>query len=291
MLRDAVRTLQYRAAIFKHARDKVVIDLGCGSGVLAIFAAQAGAKKVYAIERSKVAGLARLMFKANDVEDRIELVREDSRRVTLPERADLIVHEILGADPLNEGIVPIIDDARTRLLAPGGRLLPGRVEVCCIGLEAGRLPLAAERATREAAQLTGLYGVDFSPLEVALQSHESILMSPEHDDWALRHLLTEEAVLYDLDLSRPLADQVAPPVTVKLRAHDTGRVGGIILYFRAHLDATFALTTSPYSPRTHWDWTVYDLQRSVPVRPGDDVGLEARVEAIEDEQRIVVELT
>lgn len=291
LLKDAVRTLQYRAAIFAHAPGKVVLDLGCGSGILSIFAAQAGARQVFAVERTKVAGLARLMFKANGVADRVTLIREDSRQTTLPERADLIVHEILGADPLAEGIVPILDDARERLLAPGGRLLPGRVEVCCVGLEAHRLPLAAERAAREAAHLSGLYGVDFSPLELALQTHESsILMSLEREDTPLKHLLTDEAVLYDLDLSRPLMAQVEKPARVTLRARDAGRLGGVVLFFRAHLDEKLVLTTSPYAPRTHWDWTVYDLSQTRQLSAGDQVGLQARVEPMDDEQRIVVDL-
>lgn len=52
------------------------------------------------------------------------LLREDSRKLELPEKVDLIVHEIFETDPLNEGLVPVLDDARARLLKPGGRLCP-----------------------------------------------------------------------------------------------------------------------------------------------------------------------
>src|SRR4051794_11952819 len=99
MLCDHVRVMAYRAAIFATARDRVVVEIGCGTAVLSIFAAQAGARRVFAIEESKVAGLASLMFKANGCADRVARLRGNSRELELPERADVIVHEILGSDP------------------------------------------------------------------------------------------------------------------------------------------------------------------------------------------------
>ncbi len=290
MLKDAVRTLQYRAAIFEHARDRVVLDLGCGSGVLSIFAAQAGAQHVYAVERTSLSVLANLMFKANGVDDRITLLRDDSRNIKLPVRADLLVHEILGSDPLAEGIVPILDDARERLLRPEGRLLPGRLEVCAIGLDAQRLPLYAERTKKEVEHLSTLYGVNFSPLDLALQTWDTtFLMSTDHGESALDHLLTDETVLWDLDLSRSLEAQVATPTRSVLRARHHGRLAGVVLFFRAHLDEKMILSTSPYAHRTHWDFTFYDLSRIVAVAPGDEMQVTARVEFVEDRQRIFID--
>jgi SAM-dependent methyltransferase len=292
LLRDAVRTLAYRSAIFAQARDQVVLDLGCGSGVLSIFAAQAGARKVYAVERTRVASLARLMFKANSVEDRITLLREDSRKLELPEKVDLIVHEIFGTDPLNEGLVPILDDARARLLKPGGRLLPHRLEIGCLGLEASRLPGARERKTLQAAQLSAIYGVDFSPFEMAMSTQRTPLsMSHARTDDQLDRILTAESWLYDLDLGRPLAEQIAKPREVELEARQGGQLGGVLLFFRAHLDETLSISTSPYAPRTHWDWGAHELSRIVGVKAGERVRVVARVEAIDDEYRIVVDLS
>ena len=135
MVRDTVRVSAYRRAIFRHCRDKTVVEIGCGSGILSIFAAKAGARRVIAIEESGIADLAAAMFEANGVADRVELRRANSRDVSLDERADVIIHEVLGVDPFGENILPFIEDARERLLAPGGILIPSALEVCCVGFE------------------------------------------------------------------------------------------------------------------------------------------------------------
>ena len=71
MLQDTVRTELYRNAILNNPSNfagKVVMDVGCGSGILSLFAAQAGAKKVYAVEASSMADHARKLVKANGFE-------------------------------------------------------------------------------------------------------------------------------------------------------------------------------------------------------------------------------
>ena len=77
MMEDAVRTPKYRDAIIGNPtnfRGKVVMDVGCGSGILSLFAAQAGAKKVYACEASGAAEIARVLIKANGFEDVVEVI-------------------------------------------------------------------------------------------------------------------------------------------------------------------------------------------------------------------------
>lgn len=77
MLQDYVRTQLYRDAIIENPsnyKDKVVLDVGCGSGILSLFAAQAGAKKVYAIEASNMAENAKILVKANGFASVIEVI-------------------------------------------------------------------------------------------------------------------------------------------------------------------------------------------------------------------------
>lgn len=63
-----------------------MLDVGTGSGILAIWSAQAGARKVYAVEATKMAEHARDLVKANNVQDVVEVIEGSMEEVTLPEK-------------------------------------------------------------------------------------------------------------------------------------------------------------------------------------------------------------
>jgi protein arginine N-methyltransferase 1 len=107
-------------------RDTVVVEIGTGTGILALLACQSGARRVYAIEPDDAIQAAREAAAANGYADRMVCLQALSTAVTLPEPADLIVSDIGGVLPWLGHHVPTIVDARTRLLAPGGTLIPRR---------------------------------------------------------------------------------------------------------------------------------------------------------------------
>ena len=99
MLEDEMRMDAYHDAILGNAENfagKVVLDVGCGTGVLALFAAKAGAKKVYAVEATLSADLARILIKGNKVEDVVTVIQSTVEEVELPEKVDIIVSEFMG---------------------------------------------------------------------------------------------------------------------------------------------------------------------------------------------------
>jgi len=127
MLADASRMEAYAAAL-RHTvnRDSVVMDLGCGPGVFALLACKLGARRVYAVEPDNVIGLAREAAAANGFADRIEFFEKLSTEITLPEPATIIVSDLRGVLPWFEQNISSIIDARKRLLAPRGVLIPRR---------------------------------------------------------------------------------------------------------------------------------------------------------------------
>jgi len=127
MLADAPRMDAYAAAL-RHTvnRDSVVMDLGCGPGVFALLACKLGARRVYAVEPDNVIGLAREAAVANGFADRIDFFEKRSTEITLPEPATVIVSDLRGVLPWFEQNISSIVDARKRLLAPGGVLIPRR---------------------------------------------------------------------------------------------------------------------------------------------------------------------
>ncbi len=171
-------------------RQKSVVEIGCGSGILSIFAARAGARRVTAIEESAVAHLAANMFAANGCSELIDLRRGNSRDVELAEKAEVIVHEILGTDPLAENMLFYLRDARRRLLAPGGRLIPYRLEVACVGVELEEKPGpgAGAGACSKTRQFEAAYGLSFGPLADSPGGHAGSEI-PAPDDLPARRAL------------------------------------------------------------------------------------------------------
>ena len=116
------------AAALRHTikPDSVVMDLGCGPGVFALLACKLGARRVYAVEPEHVIAIAREAAAANGYADRIEFFEDFSTEITLPEPATIIVSDLRGVLPWFQQHIPAIIDARERLLARGGTLIPRR---------------------------------------------------------------------------------------------------------------------------------------------------------------------
>lgn len=127
MLRDVPRMEAYTAALRRAVKpDSVVMDLGCGVGVFALLACKFGARRVYAVEPENIIGLAREAAATNGFSDSIEFFEQLSTEITLPEPATIIISDLRGVLPWFEQSVSAIIDARKRLLAPGGVLIPHR---------------------------------------------------------------------------------------------------------------------------------------------------------------------
>src|ERR1041384_6455215 len=127
MLRDVSRMEAYTAALRRAVKpDSVVLDLGCGPGVFALLACKLGARRVYAVEPENIIGLAREAAAANGFSSRIEFFEKLSTEITLPEPATIIISDLRGVLPWFEQNVTSIIDARERLLASGGVLIPRR---------------------------------------------------------------------------------------------------------------------------------------------------------------------
>ena len=240
MLHDDRRTNDFLAALAKAVRPgDVVLDIGTGSGVLAIAAARAGARHVYAVEASDIADAAARVFALNDMEDRITLVDGWSRQIELPEQADLLVSEVIGNEPFEEEILETTLDARRRLLKPGARLIPHALTLFA-------RPLLPEAEARQRAlgrtaleRWRGLYGIDFEPLVNAaapgpVNSPTEAEVAATWPPWARRparrrrpHRLRPEprcprpptSLSRRRDRSMPLPSPSAPNCTRRSRTH------------------------------------------------------------------------
>ena len=125
MICDRVRTGAFRRAIDAVVRPgDIVLDLGAGTGILSMFAARAGAARVYAVERTTVAVLAQELAATNGVAEIVQVIHGDIMDIELPERVDVIVSEWLGGFGIDEGMLVPVIAARDRWLKPGGIIDP-----------------------------------------------------------------------------------------------------------------------------------------------------------------------
>ncbi|KAI6780304.1 Ribosomal protein arginine N-methyltransferase-like protein [Emericellopsis cladophorae] len=128
MLKDAVRTDAYRDFIYNNKqlfKDKVVLDIGCGTGILSMFCAKAGAKQVISVDKSDIMTKARENIFNNGLSDVITCVKGAIEDVVLPvDKVDVIVSEWMGYFLLYEAMLPSVLYARDRYLKPDGILAP-----------------------------------------------------------------------------------------------------------------------------------------------------------------------
>ncbi len=113
-------------------KDKIVMDVGAGTGILSMFAAKAGAKKVYAIEPSKTHELAKELINENQLSDKIIVINKKVEELILDEdvpHVDIIISEWMGYCLLYEGMLDSVLGARDRFLVKGGLIFPERAKI------------------------------------------------------------------------------------------------------------------------------------------------------------------
>jgi protein arginine N-methyltransferase 1 len=276
LLNDDTRTKAFVAAVRGAVRaGDVVVEVGTGTGVLAVTAARAGARRVYAIEAEAMADAAEAVFRDNAVGDRVELVRGWSTQVSLPERADVLVCELIGDAPLAERMVEIVLDARRRLLKPGARIVPERLGIFGLPVSIPEASLPRPLPSQEDLdRWQALYGVDFTSLRTGFRPARTFYVEPRlARDWPA---MGGAVLLADVDFCAVRGSVVDRKV--ECRASRSGMLNGVLLYFELDLGCGLRLSTSPAEAddRTHWFNQVWVLPEDRTVKPGDAVSMAYR---------------
>jgi len=272
MLNDKRRVTAYLAAIAKIVRPgDVVLDIGTGTGILALAAARAGARRVYAIESTHIADAARQLAAANGMADRITVVQGWSSAVELPERADvLLMSELMGRDLFGERALSATSDARRRFLHAGSRYIPSVVRLYALLLEAP-IPIQAQMTFSQAAvsNWSEWYGFSFEALhEAAGQGSQKRFLDPATvREW---RRLADPVLLRTIDLSEDPVSCDVPPSGARTTC--SGSLGAVLLYFEADLGPGLTHSVHPDSAVDNcWICPLWLLSEPVAVQSGDQI--------------------
>jgi len=263
MIRDRVRTEAFRRAIDSVVRPgDIVLDVGAGSGILSLFAARAGAARVYAVEQTSIAVLAQQLAAANGVEEIVHVIQGDILEIEPTERVDVVVSEWLGGFGIDEGMLVPVTAARDRWLKPGGTMIPGSVTAWAALVHDRYLGdmVSFLRANPYGLRLDDL--VDTTVNEILYSGTFRHLAAGDRRSEPSR-LWTTEADL--ITLEQALVPHEAETL-LPVREH--GTANAIALWFSAELAPGISLSVGPGDPPTHWGMTTAPLNSPVELLPG-----------------------
>ncbi|KAJ0412776.1 hypothetical protein ATCC90586_002406 [Pythium insidiosum] len=264
MLKDTVRTKAYMNAIMqsKHLfKDKIVLDVGCGTGILSMFAAKAGAKHVYGVDCSGILVQAREIVKTNGFESKITLLQGKMEELTLPvDKVDIIISEWMGYFLLYESMLDTVIYARDKYLVEGGLMFPDHAVLYIGAIEDG------EYRAEKLDFWDNVYGFDMSCIK-AIAKTEPLVDTVSGDA-----LLSDVCPILDIDLTKVTKEELAFQSKFRLTCFRQDFCHALVAYF----DCTFRMThkklafsTGPNAEYTHWKQTVFYLDGELACAPGE----------------------
>jgi type II protein arginine methyltransferase len=268
MLNDAPRNDAYARAVAAVVRPgDLVLEIGAGSGLLAMLAARAGAAQVVTCEQAPpIAAAARDIVAANGYADRITVVGARSTRLRvgaeLPRRADLLIMEVFDTALVGEGVLLALHDAHARLLQPGARVLPRRARLIAQVIECPEL-----RGVNPIARIAGfdLSGFD----RFRAPGGQSIELSRE----PYRPLGPPiELATFDFAVPQPRAGSAQVAATMAV----AGTAQAIALWFTLELAPGVGVSTAPGGPRNHWRQSLHFLEADRAVSANETVAVTLR---------------
>lgn len=265
MLSDIVRTSSYKKAIIENSETiegRTVLDLGCGTGILSMFAASAGAQHVIGIDQSDIIYHAMEIIRENNVSDKITLVKGRLEDTPLPvNKVDIVVSEWMGYFLLFEGMLDSVIYARDHHLKKDGLLLPNRCTISLIGLA------DSVRHKELIGFWSDVYGYRMSCLQREVIREPTVDVVPQH------MVVTTASVLTQLDLNKCTIGSLDFTSEFSLQVMRDESLTALIGYFDVFFDLPqpVSFSTGPHAAPTHWKQTVFFLEEPVPVKQGDTV--------------------
>ncbi|XP_045816106.1 probable protein arginine N-methyltransferase 6.1 [Trifolium pratense] len=263
MLQDTPRMVAYKSAISYHQKDiegKVIVDVGCGTGILSILCARAGARKVYAIEASGMALHAETIVKVNGLSDVIKVLHCKVEDATIEEQVDVIISEWMGNMLFQENMLPTVISARDRWLAVGGLLLPSSASLYMAPFS------DRDRYYSNIGFWSNVDGINMSVLIPSAKT--CFCSSPKVETVELASLLADPHQVIEVDMhSISSSDLDSISTAFEFHSYRSAPLHGFALWFDTRfsrlprvMPGAPILSTAPSAPSTHWQQTLLDCE-------------------------------
>lgn len=266
MLNDEHRNAAFEQALARAiTSDTIVLDIGSGTGLLAMMAARAGAKETITCEMvPQLAELARDTVARNGLSDRIVTLDKKSTSLSIGiqmmHKANLLVTETVDCGLLGEGIVSSIAHAKANLLTDDAQIVPCAATVYAMVVESPRLRNLnlAETAARFDVSLINRYATaHYFPVRLAAFEYKA---------------LTEPFEVFHFDFVKGTIFPERKTISVRAKQEGVGQC--VVFWFDMHLDAETSITNEPGST-THWEQALQCLDTEVAIRAGQTLRVEA----------------
>lgn len=277
MLKDKARTEAYRDFVYENKdifKNKVVLDVGCGTGILSMFAAKAGAKQVFSVDNSGIIEKAKLNIQENGLDHIITCVRGKVEEIELPvQQVDIIISEWMGYFLLFEAMLDSVLVARDRWLAPNGIMAPSQTRILMAALDDEDLKNDKVNFWND------VYGFKMSAMK------EPVINEAIVDFIKANSVISNVVTLKDL----PLQTITIKQLDFVAKFEVTVKRDGMVNAFGGWFDTWFTrdghsipltqeaqkvegetfMTTSPFGQDTHWKQTTFLLEKALEVKMGD----------------------
>ncbi len=264
MLKDTVRTISYRNSILQNPhlfKDKIVLDVGCGTGILSMFAAKAGAKHVIAVDYSNIISMAQKIIETNGLSDKITCLHGKMEEVVLPfPKVDIIISEWMGYFLLYESMLDTVIYARDNYLKPDGLIFPDHCTMWLAAIEDG------EYKEDKIEYWDNVYGFDYSIFKNIAMA-EPLVDTVQQDS-----IVSDAHKIFEIDLYKIKLEDLSFKSNFHLNIKRNDFAHALVSWFdisftKCHKPIHFS--TSPYATYTHWKQTVFYLDDVLRVKKGE----------------------